>query len=576
MADKRIQFSGVDTGVASMMQRLRQDAKSMGSDMISDARKYSQQAKEQLAFIEMQIRALEKRNKLSKEETIQRMSVGKTPAEISKISANVAANYSGREFETKLLRELIDTIKLTAKEQIAEDRKQVEQQVRAFTQNPSQFSPEDQLRLGYQRELLQPEGGKKKGIMGDVFMGTFLANALQQTLSKIASVSQSRDDEQAVNQLLGAIPVAGGLLEAIYGREREEQLQYGVATSRLFGMSGKRISTQGQFSGMGYSGTEAAGMLEGMYSAAGTSNINAKDVLGAGRAFTLDPSVLQDRLRIGRFSEGGQRGFLDQITRILKASGLEEDRVLFAELLRNQTQLVQEFAQTSEVVNQNIATSAMMMFNNVGGGFSMSDPRSLQRIQQINQALANPSSDISSAENIAILRRLNPQADIFDIFKMQEKGLQTPGFIQGVMGNITSRLGTGGYAKLALQKRLGLSFDATEQLFKNREAIMSGEMSPEAIQKLTVMSSGQVDREAASATYKLDISAAKISDAFVKGAAPGMLEIGKQVGGEIAERIKTALEMFGIIESKKPTDSLPPHMRLGAAVYEILGLPTPK
>jgi hypothetical protein len=542
MADKRIGFTGVDTGVSSMMEKLRQSSKQLGNEMISDARKYSQQSKEQLSYLEDQIKALERRNRLEKESSSMQARQQYSGKELAGQLQKIGASSSQDDLQTKLIRELIDTIKLTAKEQISEDRKGVEKQLRLFERDPSQFSPEEQLRLSHQRDLMNPESKKEGSIASQVFMGTFLANALSSVISRVSSLPSVRDEEQAVGSLIGSIPILG----AGYNRAREEQLNYSIARSRFRGQTGRNISTLGGYSQFGYSGTEAIDMISGLSQSAGTSNIDGVGAIASMRAFSLDQSQVQDRLRVGRFSQGGQGDFLKEMTRILKASGLEEDRVLFGEILKNQTQLVEQFSQSAEVVNQGMATGAMMMFNKVGGGFSLNDPRSSQRISQIQQSLASPSNDLMKAENIGILRRLNPSAGVFDIMKMQEQGLQTGGFIQGVLGNISNRYqGNDQYGMLALKERLGLSYSATEQLYQNRQSIMSGQMTDSQIEE---MSRGGVIAEARKNTADLDVSAAKITDAFVKGAMEGMLEVADQVGGRIAEKIKSAMGLIGIKE----------------------------
>jgi len=548
MSDKRIGFSGVDTGVSSMMAKLRESSKQLGSEMIADARKYSQQSKGQLSFLEDQIKAIEKRNSLEKESQTLQARQSLSGKDLSTQIQKINLSSSQDDMQTKILRELIDTIKLTSKEEIAEDRKGVEKQVRLFDRDPSEFGAEDQLKLSYQKELLSPQK-KAGGVMGGVFMGTLMANALSQALGNIGQVAGARDEEQAVTSLLSSIPFIGGALGATYGRSREEQLSYSLASSSYRGLTGRNASTLGQYSQFGYSGTEAFGMIDGLSRSAGTSNIDNIGAVASMRAFSLDQSEVENRMRIGRFSEGGQKDFLNQMTRILKASGLEEDRALFAELLRNQGQLVEQFSQSSEVVNQSLATGAIMAFDKVGGGFSMSDPRSTQRISQIQQSLANPNNDLMKAENIGILRSLKPEAGVFDIMKMQEQGLQTSGFIQGVLGNISERYGGNDqYAMLALKDRLGLSYSATEKLYQNRQAIMSGTMSSDQIEAMS--REGVVD-EAKKSTAELDVSAAKISDAFVKGAGAGMLEVAEQVGGKIAEKIKEVMNLAGVNDKRE-------------------------
>jgi hypothetical protein len=128
--------------------------------------------------------------------------------------------------------------------------------------------------------------------------------------------------------------------------------------------------------------------------------------------------------------------------------------------------------------------------------------------------------------------------------KMQEQGLQTGGFIQGVLGNISNRYqGNDQYGMLALKERLGLSYSATEQLYQNRQSIMSGQMTDSQIEE---MSRGGVIAEARRNTSGLDKSAAQITDEFASnlGTANGTLTIFEKTLSELVETITTAKDAF--------------------------------
>jgi len=541
VAERRISFSAVDNGVSTTLDKLRRSSQEISRGMIEEARKYSQSGKQQIEFIEQQIKAIERRNRLEREgremsarETFQ---AGGSKADFAKTMGTLRIESEQDEMQIKLLRELIETIRLTSKEEIAEDKKSVidriQEQKRGFLSSmlfgKTALSPEDQLKTSLQEEILGDKGkaGGRGGVMGDVFAGTFLANMLQRGLGMLNALPGARNEEAALSQILGGVPVLGGA----YGRSSEEQLSAEIGRTRLRGLGVRRRFGFSQF---GFDMGESAQQAESAMTAAGTSNVNVGNFVALQRAFSLDPGLLQERLKVGRFS-GGQDQLLSEITKLLAASGLQEDRVLFAELLRNQTQLVQEFGMTAETVNQGIATGVITMFNNVGGGFSMRDPRSMQRISQINQGLSRPGNDIMRAENFSVLRRMNPNAGIFDIMQMQEQGLQTPGFLQGVLGNISNRFGGDDQmAMMALQQRLGLSFAATRQLYQNRQAIMSGG-GQDIIEG--IMKDSDVDKMARENTAALVRSQAEIANAFVDGLLPGMLDVGQKVGVKIAEEI---------------------------------------
>ena len=211
MAEKRIGFQGVDNGASAMMAKLREQTKQLGTGMIEDARNYSKQSRDQLGFIEDQIKAIEKRNALDKQSAqIQaRQKYEGDSKGLSKEMGRINAASSQDDMQLKLLRELIDTVKITAKDEIAENRKSVQQQIQQFKQNPAAFSAEDQLKLSYQQELLTGQKSQK-GMFGQAFMGTLLGSVLGNALSRISGVTSSRDEEQDIGSLASSITLVGG------------------------------------------------------------------------------------------------------------------------------------------------------------------------------------------------------------------------------------------------------------------------------------------------------------------------------------------------------------------------------
>src|ERR1700748_3684505 len=69
MADeKKIKFAGDASDLTSTFQKISQQAKSLNQGLIEDAMKYSKVSKEQVGYIQEQIKAIERRNSISSKE----------------------------------------------------------------------------------------------------------------------------------------------------------------------------------------------------------------------------------------------------------------------------------------------------------------------------------------------------------------------------------------------------------------------------------------------------------------------------------------------------------------------------
>src|SRR6056297_1668888 len=128
--DKKFRISVDDAKIRD----LRSTANELARDMIMSSRKYSTSSKQVVQDIEEQIRLIEKRNKLDQEIERSKVESKFVAGDISKQERKQQlgqADISGKtdEIQVKLLREVIDTIKSTAREEIREDRSNVERQI---------------------------------------------------------------------------------------------------------------------------------------------------------------------------------------------------------------------------------------------------------------------------------------------------------------------------------------------------------------------------------------------------------------------------------------------------------------
>lgn len=150
--EKKISFSVDDKNVTTYMDRLKKSAEELGRGMIKDARAYTTSGTEVVRVIEEQIRAMDKRNKadvqVRRVELDQRLQAGTVSKEgYNKGITDIRRGSEEDKVQISLLRELIDTTKYQAKEELRSDRKNVEEQIKN-SRTVEQLNPKgDEVKL---------------------------------------------------------------------------------------------------------------------------------------------------------------------------------------------------------------------------------------------------------------------------------------------------------------------------------------------------------------------------------------------------------------------------------------------
>ncbi len=232
--EKKIQFSGVDTGVSSMISKLKSESRDLGAVLIKEAMAYSSSLKDQVSYIQDQIQAIERRNKAEGDQNAARASfamhsaVSKaegdpvlTKEERSARISTARKEYKGaltennealrlERTQVSLLREILDTAKAQARDEISGDREGVSSRVRSWQATGSSSSEEESLKLSHQQQMLGlgPAGGSGMNMFG----GVVLANLLQdlgRTFSSVPSMKNETSLIRPAMELMGT--AAGGL-----------------------------------------------------------------------------------------------------------------------------------------------------------------------------------------------------------------------------------------------------------------------------------------------------------------------------------------------------------------------------
>lgn len=546
----KIGFSGVDNGISAFMKKMQVDSKRMFDDQLNSARKYSSEIKDQIKFIELQIKALERKNKVERESLIKR-------AEGFQKSPHAEVRYG---------------------------------EAPAAFAKAERISREGDSQVGTLRSVLAELQSQKNAPLNpatakQVFGAVMAAGLFRDVIGLVRQGSHAMsglDLVSPVSSILGG--TAGGLtgsgIDAIAGMQiagfGAGKTNFGILMSQMGkeigGIAGDLVTRQFKIQEAYDKEFLKYGALGGRDASANLASLGYDDVAvagamgiatnaaGTGRGAGNSSQLMLALSRLGWSNEGDIAGALgmqrsgggngaQNVQRVLGVAFSEGlDRAKFSDVVRTQTALLQHFAQSSTGVSSIDANRTLFEFNRMGGMFSAGDPRSLGNIMSIDQGLTSPSTPFSQAMSYSVLRRLNPSADVWQLRKMQEKGLQTPGFLSGMMDQFSSFGVSESLQKMMIADRFNLKGDAVDTLFTNKGKL--GSMSPEELSKMTGLE--DIKTEAAKYTNQLTKDTAEVTNAFRVGFGEGINVLAVQFNDRFKEAIiASAIEFkraFGVGE----------------------------
>lgn len=250
---RKIRFEVDDSHVKSAFDRIKDAAKDLSRDMMRESfpGDKSGDPRSSFSLLESKMRSIERQNVLDKErlrgEAFARYrsimaDPNATYAQLSQAKPNLTANLRNiadqdkeNRIQTQVLREILDALKTTAREEIVFDKEKVKQRVAEFEKGEiKNLTPEERATIEQQRILLQrmgekPEEEKKGGIATwmQVAGGVLVAETVKSLWSTIKEVPMSlvtaKDDEQMIASAMRGIPFIGGFLGA--GQERHIETQ---------------------------------------------------------------------------------------------------------------------------------------------------------------------------------------------------------------------------------------------------------------------------------------------------------------------------------------------------------------
>lgn len=544
--DKKISFSASDNGVSAFMKKMQADGKALYESFATEAKKQTSSQKEQFRIINDQLKALKENLKIQKEITQERLKQAKAFLETEPGHTAEGASLRAQAMRAvkKREQELAD---------ISEREKVIKSARGENKTTPSQDSKsifKDLLNAGLFRDMLSiarqvPNQENGLGLLSPMMSFTGGAAGassgwLMDTIVKVATAGQI---DLGLSAKLGNVGKEGmGFMGDAITRSFKIRDQYDQSYNKFRAVGGTGNSAN--LSGMGFDDIAVANAMGQVSGSAGTArgaNRNTLAMLSLSRGYNIDEGTSLGA--IGMQRSGGGNGVFNMQRGLGLAIAEGLDRAKFSDVIRTQTQLLQHFAQTSTNASAIEANRTMFEFNRIGGQFGVGDARSMSNIMKVSEGLSNPGTDFGQAQNYITLRKLKPNAGIFDLLKYQEQGLQTPGFLKGILNEINSSSGSEDFKKLQLQQRTKLSYAATENLWEGYKEGKVGSMTDRELSK--TLGLDRVQKEAEELTSRYTRMNAEVTNAFRDDFVKGIHVLSEQFVEDMGRAIKEVAAMIG-------------------------------
>ena len=349
----------------------------------------------------------------------------------------------------------------------------------------------------------------------------------------------SRMGEGAMEALgFGTLLSASGLL----AKSIEEAIKLEGAQGKASGF-GRGLASAGGATAYGLSDADFIQYARKSSMAMGKVNVGeSRRQLATETGFGLEHGQLEGLNRSMRLSKSVEAsGGMAEMLALFKKSGVfgidKGDFTMIGEKVEQAATMNSEQVKQTGEVNMRISAGLLAAGGTMGGTWAQ-DPTAT--FGKVNQAIQNPGNDFKRAFLFRSLKDVNPDADMFDVQKMQESGVYGKGVMSSVLGRLQKTY-KGKELYRNTSKMLGLKGFEAEGLmdqFAKTPDMFKGEMSEKDLRKFGVTGAGHAGKtEVWKANLENTLAGAgnkgiEAVDTLMKGA-----ELLKEAAGSIIDQI---------------------------------------
>ena len=487
------------------ISQIRENARNLADQLISNARQYSSNSKDVNTHIEEEIRLIEKRNKISFQERALTIENEEDPEKKKTAVLELRSEMKEESLTVELLRELIDTVRQTAKDEIKENRKDVEETLaengsRVKGLGTDKYGDDKDLALKetIQRGLLGQEKEENKieeylkkmtayqAVSGFVSsgLGSFAQKNEYYGLSQLIPSAIGAVGD-AMNYFASSIPiignVVGGIVKGIGGAaaplmgkalSSAEQLESSASlvAQTAPGNWSNYISMGGNAAQYGYD--QSRFLQEASQSARSYGNAHdlqnrTTQAIQLEKGLGLGRGEINTTERLSGMTDFNAEKYVDILIKGMRSSGaLQGDEIaLIPEYLSISNQIAKD--QLDRLGSVDIGVNAKMITAMSNMSEKFQNPDVLRGvINSVNQGLIGASTPQMEALQFETLSALNPNASLYQLEEMKEKGSNQPGYLTGMLDRVNQTGFNDEEQMRVVRNMTGLSFGLSREMIQ--------------------------------------------------------------------------------------------------------------
>jgi len=399
---------------------------------------------------------------------------------------------------------------------------------------------------------------KKLGKMGNVksenemigsWAGLMAQGAISAPLVAAAALGDMFGYEGGTDLALKLGEVGGEVVGEAKSRELEEFEQYEIPMFKLGATTGQRTSKD--LSGLGIERSKSVQLSLELAKAQMSRNalLSRTNLVARGEAgLGLDRSTMLGLAGMSRMTSGDMLENMSGLYGNMRSQGLmgSSNMLPFHEAMQFQLAFGQQKGSSLESLNSGDLSGAVTMMRGIGGGFG--DQRGLGRMTQIDQGLAKPGNDYQKARSFSALSKLNPNASYFELLEMQEKGVMQEGYLGAMLKQLEGEVGGGQNLMMGAMSEFGVSPEVSRSLVekfeKDRTYFDKFAGSTEDAATMAGFKGELGGKLAGSEQWvtHMEVSVAKIADAFVESWHKGITEAFSYSGHKMSKELKREID----------------------------------